>query len=432
MNGYVPGRQRVRKPSVRASHFTRVGALLLGVTAACGCSRADTKSERQTPLTSASAPLDSAAPKAPAPAPPAPDRNEPPETASGDAGAGEALIVDEIVDLGPAGPATATTRGVALVTRTDEVELLPLQRSLRQLGGKPVSSPIAPTSRAATDFVSLGRAPAALGDSIAWISRGKLLKRGLARGSELQVLASDARDGTRVAAPVGGGERQQALAYVARAPGGDLIAKLWTSQGGIRVLSPAGSAANSVALVQRANDLVAVYLEGRTGMTPLHARRIRGAELDADAVVWVGGTAQPMTETAAAPSPTGDVWAFIPIERDASSFGLARVHITRDINAGADVNWRMYPNGMDPAPAATGVVCEKPAILYTRPSEAAPRSPKELHLASLEATGLGASILVASARVFSDVSLAAVDGGALIVYVADRRTWARTLRCPKS
>jgi hypothetical protein len=126
-----------------------------------------------------------------------------------------------------------------------------------------------------------------------------------------------------------------------------------------------------------------------------------------------------------------DTWAILPIERDISRFGLARVHVDESPNPNQEITWRDYPNGMDPAPAATGHLCGKLVAIYARPMAAAPRSPQELHLAAVTAAGLGPSTLIGTSRGFSDVSLASLESGALLVYVADHRTWARRLRCTR-
>ena len=126
-----------------------------------------------------------------------------------------------------------------------------------------------------------------------------------------------------------------------------------------------------------------------------------------------------------------NTWALLPIERDIARFGLARVKVGESQDPNQEVTWRDYPNGMDPAPTATGHVCGKPVVLYARPNAATPRAPQELHLVPITDAGLGASTLIGSGRRFSDVSLAPLDAGALLVYVADHRTWARRLRCAR-
>ena len=265
-----------------------------------------------------------------------------------------------------------------------------------------------------------------------WISKTRLVRRRIDRISTLDELARAARDGTRVSA-ARAGDRPSA-AYIGQGASG-LVARLWVEGQAERELSPEGSAANSVALVTpTASELIAVTLEGRTAMTPVHGRRIQIAKdgstrLADDVVVWVGSSAQPLTELTALASSAGDVWAFSAIERDITHFGLARIRVGSPPSSNAEASWRDYPNGMDPAPIAAANVCGEPVVIFAQPSEARPHAPQELHLAMNRPEALGASQVVARARAFSDVSIAALEAGALISYVADRRTWGLTVRC---
>lgn len=273
-------------------------------------------------------------------------------------------------------------------------------------------------------------APSLAGEHAFWVSSGRLVRRRVA-GGPLEVLAPGARDGTRVSAVRVGSV--EAATFVADA-GSALVARLWVEGQGISDLTSPGAAANTVALVSTGSDLVALSLEGRTGMSPVHARRVRlnaaGApKLDDDVVLWIGSSAQPLTEISAVASSSGDAWALLPIEKDITHFGLARIHAGADPHVDSDVSWRTYPNGIEPAPLATTNACGEPLVAYVRPTDAKPHSPQQLDVASVTSDGLSPSDVVARASFFADVSISAIDGGALVVWVADRRTWACTLRC---
>jgi hypothetical protein len=112
-----------------------------------------------------------------------------------------------------------------------------------------------------------------------------------------------------------------------------------------------------------------------------------------------------------------------------TEFGLARVQVKRDPEMDAPVNWVGYPNGINPAPVATADVCGSPVVLFARPSESRPRSPQELHIAKMGPAKLDPSEAVARSRAFNNISLAPIQGGALLVWTADWRTWARTIHC---
>jgi len=178
---------------------------------------------------------------------------------------------------------------------------------------------------------------------------------------------------------------------------------------------------------------MALYLEGRSGMSPLHARHIEfdgggRPRFSPDVVAWVAGSTQPQTELAALGG-SSDTWGLSALDRDATHFGLARIAITNPPKLSEVITWREYPNGLQPAPVATGKVCGNPVIAYVRPMTAEPHAPQELHLANLDKDGLGASTVLARGKAFSSVSLVGIPGGALVTWVADRRTWAVTLHC---
>lgn len=352
------------------------------------------------------------------------ERDEPPEIVDAGARHGD-LPVTGLTDVAAAGPASAHTFGVVLVTKHDDVLLA------RTNAGKSHSA-FATLDVAAEDLTPFGRGPALRAGYAYWISQGRLVRRRfLSPLGPLEVLADDARSGTRVSAapedtPVA------AVAYIARSKSGAMKARLWAEGAGNVELTPEGTAAGTVSLAVSSSGLFAVTLEGRTSMTPVHVRKIRFEQnrvlLAEDVVVWVGGSAQVATEVTALSTPD-DLWAFVPIERDVTTFGLARIEIGATPTMNATVNWRVYPNGMDPAPVAAAQVCGAPALVYVRPATGEPHAPQELYLAKVGAAGLEPSRLVARGRVFSTVSLAAGDKNAIVAYVADHRVWGALVPC---
>lgn len=343
------------------------------------------------------------------------------------------LTLDELVDVAPAGPSAATAVGVLMVLRDGRTVIAHLKPG-KTASPAPTITPISTLDVAATDLVALERGPAVMAGFAYFVHGGHLVRANLVKG-ELENLADDARSYTRVALPdLPLPNAPTVAAYVARHPGdaSTLIARLWVEGQGTLTLTPDGSAGNSVALARSPRGYVAVSLESRTGMSPLHARRVGfddgKVKLGTDVVPWVAGTAQPLSEVRAIGDP-GSIWALLPIERDATHFGLARIDLGLSPQMGADVHWREYPNGIEPAVVTSGYLCDRPVVLYARPATDQPHATQELHLASIGADGLSSSTVVATSRAFADASLATLDGGALVVYVADRRTWARRLRC---
>lgn len=377
---------------------------------------------------SASAPPPASASAAPLASAPASsrsvERDEAPAT--GDAGG---LAPGELNDVGPAGPATASPRGVVMITKSDTVALA--------RAGDTKKGGFSPVTAGADAFRPYARGPAVAGDHAYWVSGSRLVRRAIGRDGPLETLAEDARDGTRVAAVlVGhGGSARAAAAYIAQSESADVgtVARLWIERVGTWTLTPDGAAASSTAVALSGSKLVTTSLEGRTGMTPVHARvaDFSGSTpvLGEDVVVWVAGPAQPLTEIAAIASESV-LWAFVPLERDVSRFGLAQIRLGEAPRMGAPVTWRGYPNGLDPAPIASATACGSALVLYAVPAEAKPRAPQELRLAQIGASGLGPGTVVARSRAFTNVSLSEHAGGVLIAYAADHRTWATTVHCP--
>ena len=228
------------------------------------------------------------------------EHDEPPEHASSKSGRSrQPFILDELVDVAPAGPAAAAAEGVVLVTKSDTVQLAPLGSNSASL--RPVVTPVAAMDADPKAYVPRARGPAVVRHAVYWVSGSRLLRQAIA-GGPIEVLAADARAYTQIASP---GELEESLpaavGYISSRPNNPsaLTARLWVEGSGSQDLSPEGTTANTVAIVRRGNDWWAVYLEARTGMSPLHARPINfgpgSVKLGADFVVWVAGSSQPMT-----------------------------------------------------------------------------------------------------------------------------------------
>lgn len=399
----------------------------------------------------ANAPTRTTPPKAPEPPPPTP------QAASDEIAPHSEVsdwIVDELVDVAPAAPSTATHRGVVVIN--GENELLLARLGSLSTSHDPQPSPIVALDDSQGPF-ALGRGPSVAGDYAYWVTSHYLLRRSLRnpRGP-LQILTRDARVGTRAAAQLVSypGRTQPWVGYVAlpEEKDGPLRAKLWFDDGSTEkpapdssptigssiVLTEPGSSALSVTLAQQGGQLHAFLLEARTGLTALHARALTLGDPprpQADRVLWVGGSAQPMTELHVMQSAEGVV-GLIPLERDITHFGVALLKLGRPPWKEPHATWMTYPNGLEPAPIASAQICGAPVILLAKPSSAEPKAPQELMLLSAEQLLRGPSAntsgrVLARSRAFYDISIAALERGALLSYVADRRTWAMTLRCPR-
>lgn len=342
-------------------------------------------------------------------------------------------VLDDLADVAPAGPATATARGVVMVTRDNAAHFA--RYTPRPRGASAGETQVTPLELGAAQLVALRRGPAVLGGFAYWIDGKRLLRRPYAKPGELETLAEDARHSTRVAAPREQRKGEPALvAYVAGGPKDDSLLKahLWVEGSGVVDVSDEAASANSVAITRSSTGLVVLSLEARTGMTPIHARSVSfendRPKLGQDLVVWVGGPVDPLTEIVGASGPHQRL-GFVATNRTATEFGLATLNIGDKPRMGAAVRWEDYPNGLDPAPVATTDACRRGVVIFARPSSPVPHALQELRLGFISAGSVGESFVLARSRGFANVSIAGSAHGALVAYTADRRTWARALRC---
>jgi hypothetical protein len=356
------------------------------------------------------------------------------------------FVIDSLVDVAAAGPIAATERGIAMFNRDNRLQLARLDGPLDG-APQPRETRVAALPDDAGPF-SLARGPAVRRGLAYWVSRGRLLGQSLAAagagaGAGALVLAEDARVGTRAAVPIGSSRHlaglPQVAAYIARPrePEGPPIAKLWVEghPAGLGLTDDLASS-HSVALAATPRGLQAIFLEARTGMSTVHVRAITFSKkhdpiLGEDHIVWVGGPARPTTELFALPSDEPRVRGFFTLERDMTHFGLVGldVPLAPGTEFPVEPDWRLYDNGIEPAPFALGEVCGRSVVALARPSSPVPHAVQELVLIELDAEPRTPPALIARSRAFFDISLAGLSGGALLGYVADHRTWARSIRC---
>jgi hypothetical protein len=333
----------------------------------------------------------------------------------------------QVIDLGPAASAAATPQGVVFVTRDDRVVIASAQG---KNGLQPVDLP-------AEAFSKYGFGPAVSRSHVYWASqRGQLMRASLkTRASE--PLFDHARPNSRTSVQTAVG--RDVVAFIAEIDQ-RRFAYIWASPGASNAevldASADGHEATSVALVHGLPHPRLVVLEGRTSMSPVHARTVRVTTrrviLDPNEVAWIGPGSHELTEIHAIDTKPGHTIAFLPTQRDFNGFGLAQLFLDRRGGEAQEPQWQLYPNGLDPAPLTAGHFCNKEYVLYVRPSEKRPRSPQELHIAQLSDDVPGEGEVLVRSRAFNDVSVAQVPGGALLVWTADRRTWGVVLSCPRS
>jgi len=341
------------------------------------------------------------------------------------------VVIDEAVVIGPAGQMTADEHGVVMIDRNDELHIA--KRLGMSSGSRPERARFSTVSGGPNDYFAVARGPLLLHGKAYWVSDGKLVRRVFDSSTPLEILARDARNGTRVAGAELAGAPAHAV-YVTRPKTDDAPprASLWVEGIGSQVLSPEGAGASSVAVASTGEDLFTIAIDARSAMTPLHGRRVHfnagKPELAPDVVMWVGASSQTLSEVFASTTPYG-VRAFLPIERDISHFGLVMLELGSEPRMDPKAVWRGYPNGIDVAPVASGAFCGSAFVAYVRPENPAPDAPELLELAEISEAGLGPAETIASARGFSNVSLGAASNSAVLAYVADYQTFATSIRC---
>jgi hypothetical protein len=351
------------------------------------------------------------------------------------------IIVDSLVDIAEAGPAAATERGVVMVNRENQLFLARL--GALGTGSKPRPTPLARLPDSAGPF-PLAKAPAVRDGFAYWVSKNRLLRGALITSGPpkaIEVLSEDARVGTRVAIPVGAAtdlaQLPQLAAYVTRPkePQAPLGAQLWVEGGAAPLLLTDDiTSTHSISLIATPQGLAAVFLEARTGMSSLHLRSIqlspsREVSLGEDRIVWVGGPSRSSTELLLRPAEGNAALGLMTLERDMTHFGLLTLSIPL-LGAAPEPepDWHLYANGIEPAPVAALTLCGRSLVAVARPSSPVPDAPQELVLLELDRSNPAPIVLARSSSFFS-ISLSAFGPGALLAYVADHRTWGRTLRC---
>ncbi len=341
------------------------------------------------------------------------------------------LLIDEPQEIGPAGQMTASEHGVLMISREGELQLA--KRLANSNGSASERARFSRVSGGPNDFFAVARGPLLLRGKAYWVKDGKLVRRAQDNSTPLEILASDARNGTRVVGADLSGAPAHAV-YISNPVGDDAPprAKIWVEGGENLVLSPEGAGASSIAVAATGQDLFTVAIDARSSMTPMHGRRVHfaagKAELGPDVVMWVGSTSQTLSEVFASTTSLG-VRAFLPIERDVSHFGLIMLELGSEPHMDPKTVWRGYPNGIDVAPVASASFCGTAFVAYARPANAQPEARQLLELAEITEAGLGPALSVGGAQGFANISLAGATNSAVLAYVADFRTFASTLRC---
>jgi hypothetical protein len=217
-------------------------------------------------------------------------------------------------------------------------------------------------------------------------------------------------------------------------------------------LSDEGAGATAVRFVHHESATVAVYIDARTAMVPVHTRLVSRSEangkqasdlvLGTDTVAFVGGPPErgvDFTATSIGNGRRTKGFALLPIPRETLDFGVAAIPIEDPPKEDVPAVWSLYPNGIDPAPIAAAPARDGKSawVVRVRPREKEPGSPKILELGRLDAAGTFASLgslveigTAGAAAAVTDAALVEDASGALwIAYGDSRATWLERRVC---
>jgi hypothetical protein len=190
--------------------------------------------------------------------------------------------------------------------------------------------------------------------------------------------------------------------------------------------------------------VIALSLDARVAMTPMHARHLSleadhaHLQLGTDEVVFIGPLAEPGTVPRLGTSRTA-AYALAAWPREAADFGLSVVALPEALRIDLPAVWSLYKNGLDPAPLAAthgsesrGAADAPVAVARVVPATVDRKGELVLELGMLAADGAFLSQgEIARRRTLTDVSIARDDKGALWLLWSDAEgTWLERRVCP--
>jgi hypothetical protein len=364
----------------------------------------------------------------------------------------EAASAYEAVDAGPSacrlvyGPAEQSFRGPAAMQAT-ATEL----RLIANDDGRPrvFRVPLAPPPPASapkvvppkpSTFAAMRWPPCELAGRWAYCpGPGGVVNRTTLGAADTRAVARS-QPSTRIAAAALGPDHALVATLDARrtTEGVMMQAFVTLDEGETQRLAEDGAGATAVRLVSRGDGAVALYLDARTAMVPVHARPValRGHELalGGDAVVFVGGPPERGIELTPVVA-EGALFALVPMSRELTEFGLAALRVADPPGDDVAPVWSLYPNGLDPAPvaAATAVRPEQAAwVARVRPAGSSAGAPRVLELGRVDAAGrfLAVSAWAPAGRITDLAILADAYGAVWLLYGDSAATWLERRVCP--
>ncbi|MEO6420412.1 MAG: hypothetical protein ABIP39_13430, partial [Polyangiaceae bacterium] len=199
-------------------------------------------------------------------------------------------------------------------------------------------------------------------------------------------------------------------------------------------VSEDGNGATELVFVERGAEVVALLIDARRAMTPVHVRVLTfngQLAVGPDVVVFVGGGADHQVSAALATSASGATFALMPTTTE-HGFGLLSARIESPPKMDAATKFSVYPNGLDAAPIAASHGGTSMYIARVRPLAAEPGSLKVLELGRLDAEGSFSPLGLVNTTgsvVFAAVELDR-EGGLWLYYTDAGGSWLERRACP--
>jgi hypothetical protein len=415
---------------VRKHHGLSLVALLLAVLSACGKeSRAPRPSpSASAPRTAHAAPSPSAAASA-SPRPTSVARSFPTAAAALDSGAACRLVY---------GPVQQPFVGaVALAAAADGVFVVSHHAGVVTVTHVAPTDPIpAPVPPASLPRMTSPPCAVAAGFAFCMDPSGAIHRTPLDAATPDVVIARG-RPGTSYAAESIDGAHS-VVGYLAdeQTTEGVVTEAFAVLDGGAPVrLSDDGSGTTHLTLARRGLSLVALLVDGRAAMTPVHARTVAvtGGKLQVgeDTVIFVAGGAESATRGALGTSATGGAFALLPIAAE-TGFGVVSIRVDDPPHVDEPSAWSLYPNGLDPAPIAATRDVTPIRVARVRPLEARPDSPRGLELGKLDDAGafVPYGFVESKGRVRSAAVAVDHPGMLWVAFTDAAGTWVERRACP--
>jgi hypothetical protein len=270
---------------------------------------------------------------------------------------------------------------------------------------------------------------AAAGGFLFCVDKSGGIHRVALSGEGATVVATGRPSGPIAAAPIGGSHVVYAfLAARYTTEGATSIAFAGYDDQTPVTLSEDGSGATFVTVGARGDEVVAMYIDARRMLTPVHARVLKAGPklaLGDDAVLFVGDGTDGWTPGALALGAPGNEFALVPTHKDDKSFGLAAIRIEDKPRDDATVAWSLDPAGLDRAPIAATQGSYPIRVLRVRAASAEDKPKRVLELGEVDASGAHRSLCtVAEGSSFKDLAILADRAGGLwIAYTDGDGTW---------